>query len=74
MKPTGISRGRFYERRYLADLDWNGGRMPAGMQPWKASMSGLKRHGTLTRTLYGLPEITTGLGSSAVICTRPSPK
>jgi RHS repeat-associated protein len=74
MKPTGISRGRFYERHYLADKHFDHINMRPGMQTWRASNSGLTRPNFMMRGIYGLPDITRGAAASAIVCTRPSPK
>ena len=74
MKPTGISRGRMYERHALADDRFSGTNLARGMQPWRFANSGLTRPNQIVRTLHGLPDITRGVGASAIVCTRPSPK
>jgi RHS repeat-associated protein len=73
MKPTGISRGRFYERHFSADSSFSGTGLRRTMGPWTSERSGLIRPNPLMQALHGLPDVTRGVVASAIVCTRRSP-
>jgi hypothetical protein len=74
MKPEGISIGRFYERHFLADLNWKGAAFPKAIGgSWSGSAIGLQRVGPVGRLWYASPgalKITAGgtaAGGAAVL-------
>lgn len=67
MCPNGISRGRFYERHFLADSFFSGTRFPRGIGgTWSGTQSGLQRPGLLARQLFGMPDQTQGVMNASI--------
>lgn len=68
MKPKTISRGRFYERHFMADPYFHGVRFPKSIGgTWSGSAIGLQKPGMLGRLWYGSPgPLKLAIGGSLV--------
>ncbi|WP_310540501.1 hypothetical protein, partial [Phenylobacterium sp.] len=57
LKPSGMSRGDFYELHYKVDPDFRNANLPRreGGGRWTGSRLGLKKNGGLGRAWHGAP-------------------
>ncbi|WP_397580583.1 hypothetical protein, partial [Sphingorhabdus sp.] len=57
LKPSGISRGNFYELHFKVDPFYPGSRLPgaAGGGVWNGTSLGLEKYGTVGRLWFGSP-------------------
>lgn len=69
LKPSGISRGDFYELHYKVDPTFYGARFPSSIGgSWSGRSLGLQKYGTVGRLWYGSPaplKVTVGASAAA---------
>ena len=73
LKPSGMSRGDFYELHYKVDPHYYGSGLPRGLGPggWSGQRIGLEEYGPLGRLWYGSPtSLKLAVGGTAADAAR----